>query len=188
MELAIKNMVCLRCIKVVKQVLDEMEIMYDKVELGKAYLPQEINNTKIRLLKERLQKEGFDIVEDSKIAIVEKIKNLLIDLIYHKELDELKENLSTYLSRHLNKDYTMLSQLFSSLENTTIEQFFIIQKIEKVKELLVYDQLQLSEIAWKMGYSSVAHLSGQFKKITGFTPSDFKKLKQHSKQPIDKLV
>jgi len=188
MELAIKNMVCLRCIKVVKQVLDEMKIPYNKVELGKASLTQEIDSGQIGVLRKKLQDEGFDIVEDSKAAIVEKIKNLLIDLVYHKELDEWKENLSIYLSRHLNKDYTVLSQLFSALENTTIEQFFIIQKIEKVKEMLVYDQLQLSEIAWKMGYSSVAHLSGQFKKITGFTPSDFKKLKQHTKRPIDKLV
>lgn len=188
MELAIKNMVCLRCTKVVKQVLDEMEIRYDKVELGKVYLPEEISSTRVSVLKERLKEEGFDIVEDAKVAIVEKIKNLLIDLVYYKDLDEWKENISSYLSRHLNKDYTTLSQLFSSSENTTIEHFFIIQKIEKVKELLVYDQLQLSEIAWKMGYSSVAHLSGQFKKITGFTPSDFKKLKQHSKKPIDKLM
>lgn len=187
MEIAIKNMVCARCVKVVKQVLDELGLAHDYVELGRAFLQQPLNADQHDTLQKRLQQEGFDLVEDNKVLTVEKIKNLLVDLIYNKELDEHKENLSVYLSRQLHKDYTSLSQLFSSLENTTIEQFFILQKIEKVKEMLVYDGLSLTEIAWKMGYSSVPHLSNQFKKITGFSPSDFKKLKEHKRKFIDQL-
>jgi len=181
-------MVCQRCIKVVKEVMAEQEIAYNRVELGKVLTSQPLEADQLTKLKARLQQEGFDIVEDQKVAITEKIKNLLITLVYEQPLDEWKENLSAYLSRQLNKDYSTLSQLFSTVENITIEHFFILQKIERVKELLVYEQLQLSEIAWKMGYSSVAHLSAQFKKVTGFTPSDFKKQKQHVKRPIDKLL
>jgi AraC family transcriptional regulator len=119
---------------------------------------------------------------------VERIKNLIVDLVYNKELEDWNENLSDYLSKQLNKEYSTLSQLFSSIETTTIEQYFILQKLERVKEMLVYDDLSLSEIAWKMGYSSVAHLSSQFKKMTGFTPTQFKELKDHKRQFIDKIL
>jgi AraC-like DNA-binding protein len=168
MEIAIKNMVCSRCIKVVKEILNQLakQAIY---------------------FKEKLLEEGFDIVEDQKLMTVEKIKNLIIDRVYDKDLEEWNENLSAYLSDQLHKDYSTLSQLFSSIENTTIEQYFILQKIERVKEMLVYDNLSLSEIAWKLGYSSVAHLSAQFKKITGFTPTAFKELKGHKKQFIDRI-
>lgn len=188
MEIAVKNMVCARCIKVVKEILNELQIPYTDVELGRIHLKGALDAEQAIHLKEKLLDEGFDIVEDQKLMVAEKIKNLIVDLVYNKDLSELNENLSDYLSAQLHKDYSTLSQLFSSVENTTIEQYFILQKLERVKEMLVYDDLSLSEIAWKLGYSSVAHLSSQFKKITGFTPTQFKALKDHHrKQFIDKI-
>jgi AraC-like DNA-binding protein len=138
-------------------------------------------------VKTALQAEGFEIIDDQRTKLVEQVKKLIIELVHYKELDEMKENLSEYLSRHLHKDYTYLTNLFSSVENNTIEQYFILQKIEKVKEWLVYGELTLSEMAFKLGYSSVAHLSSQFRKITGFTPSQFKKLKDHHRKTLDSL-
>jgi len=187
MEIAIKNMVCGRCVKVMKEILNQLAIPYTNVELGKIHLKGTFSAEQAIHLKERLLEEGFDIVEDQKLMIVEKIKNLIINLVYDKDLEDWNENLSVYLSEQLHKDYSTLSQLFSSIENTTIEQYFILQKIERVKEMLVYDDLSLSEIAWKMGYSSVAHLSAQFKRITGFTPTAFGELKEHKRQFIDKI-
>ena len=121
------------------------------------------------------------------MKIIEQVKNAIVNLVHYGELDELNVNLSTLLSNKLHKDYNYLSNLFSSVESTTIEQYFILQKIEKVKELLVYDEFSLSQIAFKLGYSSVAHLSNQFKKVTGFTPSEFKKQKEHHRNHLDKL-
>jgi AraC family transcriptional regulator len=188
MEVAVKNMVCARCIKVVKQLLNQLQISYTTVELGKIYLKEPLNTRQAKLLKENLLKEGFDTIEDQKLILAERIKNLIVNLVYNEDLSEWNENLSHYLSAQLSKDYSTLSQTFSSVENTTIEQYFILQKLERVKEMLVYDDPSLSEIAWKLGYSSVAHLSSQFKKITGFTPTQFKALKEHhKKQFIDKI-
>ena len=187
MEIAIKNMVCGRCIKVVTGVLHQLAIPYISVELGRVHMKGTFSAEQAIRFKERLLEEGFDIVEDQKLMTVEKIKNLIIHLVYDKDLEEWNENLSVYLSEQLHKDYSTLSQLFSTIENTTIEQYFILQKIERVKEMLVYDNLSLSEIAWKIGYSSVAHLSAQFKRITGFTPTAFKELKEHKKQFIDRI-
>lgn len=188
MEIAVKNMVCVRCIKVVKEILNQLQIPYVNVELGRIHLKGTLDAEQATYLKERLLEEGFDIVEDQKLVVIEKIKNLIVDLVYNKDLSEWNENLSVYLSAQSHKDYSTISQLFSSVENTTIEQYFILQKLERVKEMLVYDDLSLSEIAWKLGYSSVAHLSSQFKKITGFTPTKFKALKEHhKKQFIDKI-
>jgi len=176
MELAVKNMVCGRCIKVVKDILDETGISFNTVELGKIKTNEEITATQYEILKKKLVSEGLDLMEDEKAMLAEQIKNIIVDLVYNKDLNDLKKNLSVYLSETLHKEYTALSQLFSSLENTTIEQYFILQKLERVKEMLVYDHLSLSEIAWKLGYSSVAHLSAQFKKTTGVTPSGFRKM------------
>jgi len=187
MEIAVKNMVCTRCIKVVKQVLEALEIPYDGVVLGRIKTKKELNANQYNDLKKLLEAEGFALVEDEKATMVEQVKNLIIDLVYNKDLTDFNINLSTYIIDAIHKDYSTISQLFSSLESTTIEQYFILQKLERVKELLVYDHLSLSEIAWKMGYSSVAHLSAQFKKITGFTPSQFRNLKEHKKVFIDKL-
>ena len=187
MEIAVKNMVCARCVKVVKQVLDELDIPYSSVELGHIKTKDEITTVQYDALKNYLETEGFALVEDQKAVIVEQVKNLIIDLVYNKDLTAFNINLSAYLANELHKDYTTISQLFSSVENTTIEQYFILQKLERVKEMLVYDQLSLSEIAWKMGYSSVAHLSAQFKKITGFRPTEFRELKEHKRVFIDKI-
>jgi AraC-like DNA-binding protein len=187
MEIAVKNMVCARCIKVVKQILETLDIPYYTVELGHIKALKELNGNKYNELKKMLEAEGFALVEDEKAMLVEQVKNLIVDLVYNKDLTDFNVNLSAYIADKLHKDYSTISQLFSSLENTTIEQYFILQKLERVKELLVYDHLSLSEIAWKMGYSSVAHLSAQFKKITGFTPSQFRNLKDHKKAFIDKI-
>jgi AraC-like DNA-binding protein len=187
MDIAVRNMVCARCIKVVKQVLGNLNIPYNAVELGYIKTKDELSAAQHEALKHSLETEGFSLVEDDKAAIVEQVKTLIIDLVYNKDLAEFNINLSAYLVNELHKDYTTISQLFSTVENTTIEQYFILQKLERVKEMLVYDQLTLSEIAWKMGYSSMAHLSAQFKKTTGFTPSQFRKLKEHKRTVIDKL-
>jgi len=187
MEIAVKNMVCARCIKVVKLVLDSLNIEYISVEPGHIKTKHALTAMEYAALKDSLEAEGFALAEDNKAALTEQVKNLIIDLVYNKDLTDFNINLSTYLSNELHKDYTTISQLFSSLEPITVEQYFILQKLERVKEMLVYDQLPLSEIAWKMGYSSVAHLSAQFKKITGFTPSQFRNLKEHKKAFIDKI-
>lgn len=187
MELAVKNMVCNRCIKVVKEVLEQQHIDYTDVTMGKVTLTTSLTASQSGSLRQALQHEGFDVVEDRKAMLVEKIKNTIIDVVYNKDLSEWKQNLSDHLSHELHKDYTTLSQAFSSIENTTIEQYFILQKLERVKEMLVYNEFSLSEIAWQMGYSSVAHLSAQFKKITGFTPTEFRNLKDHQRKSIDEI-
>ncbi|MBG9378029.1 AraC family transcriptional regulator [Panacibacter sp. DH6] len=187
MEIAVKNMVCSRCVKVVNQVLDTMHIAHAVVTLGHISFQQELSKQQYDDLKTLLEAEGFALAENEKSVIAEQVKNLVIDLVYNKELSDFNFKLSAYLSAALHKDYSMISQVFSALENTTVEQFFILQKLERVKEMLVYDQDSLSNIAWKMGYSSVAHLSAQFKKMTGFTPSGFKALKAHKKVSIDHL-
>ena len=134
-----------------------------------------------------MQKKGFKWIEDGKIKLVEEIKKEIVNLVHYTDLDEMSSNLSQHLASRLHKDYHYLSNTFSSVENTTIEQYFILQKIERVKEWLVYNELTLNEMAFKLGYSSVAHLSTQFKKVTGFTPTQFKELKQHHRKPLDKV-
>ncbi|GAL86533.1 AraC family transcriptional regulator [Sporocytophaga myxococcoides] len=182
-HLYIKNMVCNRCIKVVREELEKLSVNVKDIRLGEVIInsPNEPNMTKI---KEVLEENGFELLEDKKIKLVEKIKTLLIDQIHHHE-GELEVNYSEFLSKEIGKDYHTLSNLFSSIENLTIEKFIILQKIEKVKEYLIYNELTLSELAYKLGYSSVAHLSNQFKQITGFSPSEFKKLKTHQRKPLD---
>ncbi len=186
MELHIKNMVCARCIRSVRA-LFEKEGIDVSVELGVVTLEKALTEKQRTAIQEGLENEGFILLDDQKAKLVDKIKRTIIDLVHYSELDEMNKNLSSYLAEKLNKDYHSLSSLFSSVENTTIEQYFILQKIEKVKEWLVYNEYTLSEIAYKMGYSSVAHLSGQFKKVTGFTPSQFKQQKDHRRRPLDQL-
>ncbi len=134
-----------------------------------------------------LHAEGFELVEDKKAALVGKIKALIIDLVHKKGISSVSTNISKYLSDQLGKDYHYLSTVFSQIENVTIEKFVILQKIERAKELLIYDELTLSEIAHQLGYSSVAYLSSQFKQVTGFTPTEFKKLKSHHRIPLDEI-
>jgi YesN/AraC family two-component response regulator len=180
-------MVCGRCIKTVTEILQREGFNPRSVQLGVVQLEEEIPGDKEVKLRTLLAAEGFEWLDDQKTKLVEEIKRHIIELVHYGELDEMNNNLSDFLAEKLHRDYHYLSQLFSSVENTTIEQYFILQKIEKVKEWLVYNELTLSEMAYKLGYSSVAHLSGQFKKVTGFTPSQFKNLKEHHRKPIDNL-
>jgi AraC family transcriptional regulator len=184
----IKNMVCPRCIKVVKDELYKLGLKVIRVELGEATV--EINNRPINLneIKKILENNGFELLDDKQGKLVEKIKTLIIDKIQNSKPDDLEKfNFSKYLSENLNVTYQYLSHLFSSLEDTTIEKYIIHQKIEKVKELLVYDELTLSEISYNLGYSSVQHLSNQFKQVTGLTPSYYKNLKDKKRIPLDKV-
>jgi len=172
---------------VVKQILDELNIDYTSVVLGEINIQEETPRVLYEQLKERLGEVGFELLDDRRHKLVEKVKNLLIERLYGTEGVSMKVNFSTFLQGELNIDYNYLSNLFSQTEGITIEQFIIMQRIERAKELLVYDELTLSEIAYKLDYSSVQHLSTQFKKITGLTPSHFKSIKEKKRKPIDNL-
>ena len=171
---------------VVKSEFEKLGLQTISVELGEVELQNEITESQKEVLLQNLHSLGFDLLDDKKSKTIEKIKTLIIDLVHHKN-NELKTNLSDYLAENLSQDYNTLSNLFSEIENTTIEKYFISQKIEKVKELLIYNELSLSEIADVLNYSNVAHLSNQFKKITGFTPTHFKQLKNKSRIQIENL-
>lgn len=181
-QLAIKNMVCARCVRVVKEELEKLGLSVQEIELGEAKVS---GNATPEQIKTALAAAGFELLEDKKARTIEQIKNYIIQLIQDPE--NRTANYSDLIAEHLNKDYHYLSQLFSATENVTIEKYIILQKIERVKEWLVYDELSLSEIAYKLGYSSVAHLSSQFKQITGFTPTAFKNLKNHNRTALDEI-
>ncbi|HAC15048.1 MAG TPA: AraC family transcriptional regulator [Bacteroidetes bacterium] len=186
MKLYIKNMVCNRCILVVKNELEKLGFASVKLTLGEVELENEIDEKEKSIINNHLQTLGFELIDDKKGRIIEKIKNIIIDLVHNQDNDA-KTNLSNVLSSKLHHDYNYLSHLFSEVEGTTIEKYFISQKIEKVKELLVYDELSLSEIAFRLKYSSVAYLSNQFKKVTGLTPSHFKQIKEEKRKSLDKV-
>lgn len=179
-------MVCNRCKMVVASELEKLGFPPVSVDLGEVTLAKEISESDKQLIDQTLEPFGFSLIDDRKSRIIEKIKTLIVDLV-HQQGVELKTNLSDYLSSQLHHDYSYLSNLFSEVEGTTIEKFFISQKIERVKELLVYDELTLSEIAFQMNYSSVAHLSNQFKKVTGLTPSHFKNIGIRKRKPLDEV-
>lgn len=187
MDYNIKNMVCARCIKTVTGIFQHSGAEIQNVRLGAVATKSDLDNEQLKTIRRQLIEEGFELLDDQKTKLIEQIKSEIIHLVHYSDLNEMKENLSTILHNKLHKDYNYLSNLFSSVESTTIEQYFILQKMEKVKELLVYDELSLNEIAFKLDYSSVAHLSSQFKKITGFTPSQFKELKDHHRNHLDHL-
>jgi len=176
MKLYIKNMVSNRCKMIVKSELEEFGLHFIIVDLGEVEIMENITMEQRNLLNLNLEKSGLGLLEDKKRVLIEKIKNIIVDLVYYAE-EQPKINLSDYLSGKLNYDYTYLANLFSESQSTTIEHFFLDHKIERVKELLVYDEISLTEIAYKLHYSSVAHLSNQFKKMTGLTPSGYKNLK-----------
>lgn len=178
-------MVCPRCIMVVESTLLKLGIAYTTVSLGEVVLEDGLSSTDREQLVAEMKKLGFELIDEKKDRLVEQVKVLLVKLIYDNV--ELKVNLSDYLGDQLNMDYTYISNQFSEIEKTTIEKYFIAQKIERVKELLCYDELSLSEIAFKLNYSSVAHLSGQFKRVTGLTPSQFKQKGGLERRPIDKV-
>jgi len=182
----IKNMVCPRCIKAVSNILEELEVPYAAIKLGEVEILETDISAVKELLTQKLQILGFDLLDDKKTKSIEKVKNLITDLVQNKD-SNIEVTLSEYLSRELHQEYSTLSNLFSEVEGTTIEKYYILQKIEKVKELLVYDELSLSEISYKLNYSSIAYLSNQFKKVTGLTPSHFKKLKERKRNPLDNL-
>jgi len=161
---------------VVKSELEKLGLHYVVIELGEADVLEDISRAQLQQLDAALRKTGLELMEDNKAILVERIKTIIIELIHYND-KQLKVNLSDYLSEKLNHNYTYLSNLFTEVKGTTIEKYFLSHKIEKVKELLVYDELNLTEIAYKLHYSSVAHLSNQFKKMTGLTPSHFKSLK-----------
>ena len=177
-------MVCSRCIRVVRDELIQFGLDVIDVQLGKVILAKIPQN--LKKLNNHLKLNGFELLEDKNAKIVESIKSQILELIYSNSLEEMEINLSQYLAKHLGKDYSTLSKLFSDIESITIEKYFILNKVERVKELMVYNELTLSEIAYKLGYSSVQHLSNQFKKTTGLSPSHFNKSKQ-SRRPLDAL-
>jgi YesN/AraC family two-component response regulator len=186
MKLYIKNMVCGRCEVAVKSQLEKMELSIISTKLGEVELSRELTEAEIERLAENLKDLGFELLEDDLRKTIEQIKNGSIDLVHYRN-EGIKINLSTYLSEGLSQDYSSLSKLFSEKEGITIEHYFIAQKIEKAKELLVYDEFSLSEIAIQLNYSNVAYLSSQFKKVTGFTPTHFKKMKENTRRQIDSL-
>lgn len=183
----IKNMVCHRCIKVVKDEISKLGFEVVKIELGEATIKSSQKSTNITEIKKVLIENGFDLVDDKNSKLIEKIKVLIINRIHHSNNKLEKFSFPKYISNEIGVNYSHLSSLFSSCEGTTIEKFIIKQKIERVKELLTYDELTLSEISFMLGYSSVQHLSNQFRQITGLNPSYFKKLKDHRRNPLDRL-
>ncbi len=186
MVLYIKFMVSLRCKMMVKEELLKLGLDFVIVDLGMVEILQDITAQQRNLLKINLEKSGLELLDDKRAILIEKIKNVIVELIHHS--DELpKVNFSEFLSEKLNYDYTYLSNIFTEVKGITIQQFIIIHKIERVKELLLYDELNLTEISYKLHYSSVAHLSNQFKKITGLSPSFYKQLKQKRMGNLENL-
>ena len=184
--LFIKNMVCNRCILGVQNELDKLGLEASNIKLGEVSLVKDLTTKEREAIESALDPLGFQVIDDKKSRMIEKIKNVIIELVHHQDND-VKTNLSDVLSDALHNDYNYLSNLFSDIEGTTIEKYFIAQKVEKVKELLVYDELSLSEIADRMNYSSVAYLSNQFKKVTGLTPSHFKQIREDKRKPLDEV-
>jgi len=190
MRLFIKNMVCNRCIMAVQQAFDEAGLHPEKVVLGEVEIKEEsFSDGVLKHLDANLSKLGFERIDDRKARLIEGIKNKIIQLIHHSDSVDRKYNWSKILSDEMHYEYNYLSSLFSSVEGITLEQYIIRQKIERVKELLFYDELNLSEIANRLGYSNVAHLSAQFKKVTGMTPSELKKGRNTTevRKPLDSV-
>jgi AraC-like DNA-binding protein len=179
-------MVSIRCKMLVRSELDKLRLNYKVVELGEVFLVEKISDEMRCALKSALLQWGLELMDDKRSMLIEKIKNVIVEMVHYA--DELpKTNYSAYISDKLKQDYTYLANLFSEVVGTTIEHFIIGHKIERVKELLVYDEMRLTEIAEKMHYSSVAHLSNQFKKVTGLTPSHFKKLKHKRRVALENM-
>lgn len=185
-KIYIRNMVCNRCIMVVKAELNRLAIDVVSVELGEAELFAPLDRVQRENLEAALQPLGFQLIDDRREVLIDRIKTLIVELVHSKN-KELKVTLSDYLSERLHHDYNYISNLFSEIEGLTIEKYFIAQRIERVKELIVYGESTLSQIAFELNYSSVAHLSAQFKKVTGLTPSHFKQIKANKRKPLDKV-
>lgn len=186
MKLYIKFMVSLRCKLMVKEVLRDQDLHFIVVDLGEVEIMEELSADQRTELKKALLLSGLELMDDKKAILIERITNVITEMIHGS--DELPiMNYSNHISEKLQYDYTYLSNLFSEVKGMTIQQFIIIHKVERVKELIIYDELNITEIAWKLNYSSVAHLSNQFKKVTGFSPTHFKQLKQKRRNPIEDI-
>jgi len=186
MKLYIKYMVSLRCKMMVKEQLNKLGLHFIVLELGEVDIMEDLTTQQRNDLKYGLSLSGLELMDDKKAVLIEKIKNVIIEMVHYA--DEFpKTNYSDYISEKLKHDYTYLSNIFSEVKGITIQQFIIIHKIERAKELLLYDELNLTEISYRLNYSSVAHLSNQFKKITGLTPSHFKSLKDKRRSPIEDI-
>jgi YesN/AraC family two-component response regulator len=170
----------------VRQELEQLGLKVLTVDLGEVQLAEKISDENRNLLKQRLHLSGLELMEDKVAMVIEKIKNVIVEMVHYSDLP-LKENFSDYLSNIMKKDYHQLSVLFSKTKGITIEHFIIIHRIERVKELIIYDELSISEIAWKLHYSSVSHLSSQFKKVTGLSPSEFKNLLRRNRNTLESL-
>tara|TARA_R110001583_G_scaffold8896_2_gene41958 strand:- start:5265 stop:5804 length:540 start_codon:yes stop_codon:yes gene_type:complete len=179
-------MVCPRCIETVREIFNKLNIETSYIKLGEVSISENINDSQKTQLEEELATRGFELLEDHSSKTIVQIKAIVVEQIHYNK-ESLTVNFSTFLSEKLNQDYTALSKLFSSVEGVTIEKYILKQKIEKVKELIVYNELNLSEIAFQLDYSSVAHLSSQFKKETGMTPSAFKKLEKRDRNTLDSI-
>lgn len=189
--LHIKNMVCPQCIRVVREDLSALGLQVGRVELGYAEIAVPADTTPDwPVVRTTLQAAGFELLEDSRAQLVERIKNLVVELVHYAPAQQPAQNVSDYLARHLEREYHYLSHLFSAQEGLTIEKFVIRQKVERAKELLGYGELTISQIAYELGYSSLAHLSRQFRQVTGLTPSEFQKLGPASpaRQSLDSLI
>ncbi|WP_321374020.1 helix-turn-helix domain-containing protein [uncultured Draconibacterium sp.] len=185
--LHIKNMVCNRCIKVVKEELEKLDIQIEAIELGKVDIPESLTQEQTEEVRSVLNDNGFELIDDKKSQLIDRIKTIIIEKIHYSKEEKEPVNFSDVIASDVSHDYSYISKLFSSVEGITIEKYIINQKIEKVKELLVYGELTLNEISYQLGYSSVQHLSNQFKKVTGLTPSHFKKLKENKRKPLDEV-
>lgn len=186
MQLLIKNMVCDRCIRVVREDLENIGLKVSDIGLGFVEIEDNLDEYQYKIVQNLLQKDGFGLIENHQLAIVEQIKRLIINEIHSgKNEKPLSQNFSDFLVKHVGHEYSYLSTLFSSIEKITIEKYIISQKIERTKELLFNGEMSLSEIAWSLEYSSVAHLSNQFKHVVGITPSEYKRQKSKIRLPLD---
>lgn len=170
----------------VKEELKKLGLHFVVVDLGEVEVMEDLNKDQREMLKVALQSSGLELMDDKRAVLIERIKNVIVEMVHHSD-EMIKVNFSNFLSEKLNHDYTYMANLFSEVQGTTIEQFIISHKIERVKELIIYGELNITEIAWKMNYSSVAHLSNQFKKVTGLSPSHFKQLKDKRRSPIEEI-
>ena len=186
LKLHIKYMVSNRCKMAVKEELKKLGLHFIVVELGEVEIMEKITGQQRQQLQTALLDSGLELMDDKRSVLIERIKNVIIEMVHHTD-EVIRVNFSHYLSEKLNHDYTYLANLFSEVQGTTIEQFIIAHKIERIKELIIYGELNITEIAWKMNYSSVAHLSNQFKKMTGLTPSHFKQLKDKRRSPLEEI-
>ena len=184
LKLYIKYMVSNRCKIAVKEELKKLGLHFMVVDLGEVEIMENISPEMREQVKNALFENGFELMDDKRSMLIEKIKNTIVEMVHNSD-EMIKTNFSTYLSEKMNHDYTYLANLFSEVQGTTIEQFIISHKIERIKELLIYGEQNITEIAWKMNYSSVAHLSNQFKKVTGLSPSHFKQLKDKRRSPLE---